>query len=78
MLELEVSNLNTLNEAAVDMRALGRLIGRSRRWDTIGSLSPAHLAPMAERTEFSGLARHHLDWLSINERTSPTNFWAQK
>jgi tetratricopeptide (TPR) repeat protein len=59
---------NTLNEAAGDMRVLDRLIDRARRWDTIGSRGPEHLATGAERTEFSALAQRRSDWLTATER----------
>jgi tetratricopeptide (TPR) repeat protein len=59
---------NTLHEAATDMRILDRLIDRTRRWNTIGSRSPEHLATGAERAEFSTLAQQRSDWLSAAER----------
>src|SRR5262249_30064357 len=59
---------NTLNEAAADMRILDRLIDRARRWNTIESRSPEHLATGAERRALSALAPRRSDWLSATER----------
>jgi WD40 repeat protein len=59
---------NMLNEAAVDMRVLDRLMDKARRWSMIGSRSAEHLATGAERTEFAALAEHRSDWLSTAER----------
>jgi WD40 repeat protein len=59
---------NALNEAAVDMRLLDRLMDKARRWNTTGSRSAEHLATGAERVEFAVLADHRRDWLSTVER----------
>jgi hypothetical protein len=59
---------NTLNEAAVDMRVLDRLMDKARRWNTTGSRDSEHLATGAERAEFAVLAEHRPDWLSTAER----------
>jgi WD40 repeat protein len=59
---------NTLNEAAVDMRILDRLMDKARRWNTTGSRGTEHLATGAERVEFAALAEHRPDWLSMAER----------
>jgi WD40 repeat protein len=59
---------NMLNEAAVDMRVLDRLMDKARRWSRTGGRSAEHLATGAERTEFAALAEHRPDWLSTAER----------
>jgi hypothetical protein len=59
---------NTLQRAAADMRALDRLMDKTRRWTTTGSRKAEHLAAAAEGEEFAALAGRRPDWLSGAER----------